>query len=136
MRSSVLARGFVLVFTLLLSLAASAGPLDLDFDRLERELRLKPPQKEQFDIAVGSTRRSLLAIAMSGMQIKDRLAEELAKPRPDLNTLYDIHEQVIEQNKPIFRETRVEWAKLYALLDADQAVIAKRYIEDRLRLLK
>lgn len=123
------------LFLLVLSWAAAAGPLDGDFDRLERALRLKPMQKEQFDVAVASTRRALLAVAMAGLQVKERISQELSKPRPDLNALYDIHEQVIEQNKPIFRETRNEWQKLYALLDDEQTAIAKRYIEDKLNIL-
>ena len=123
------------LFLLVLSLGAAAGPLDGDFDRLERALRLKPMQKEQFDVAVASTRRALLAVAMAGLQVKERISQELSKPRPDLNALYDIHEQVIEQNKPIFRETRNEWQKLYALLDDEQTAIAKRYIEDKLNIL-
>ena len=123
------------LFLLVLSFGAAAGPLDGDFDRLERALRLKPMQKEQFDVAVGSTRRALLAVAMAGLQVKERISQELSKPRPDLNALYDIHEQVIEQNKPIFRETRNEWQKLYALLDDEQTAIAKRYIEDKLNIL-
>ena len=123
------------LFLLVLSWGAAAGPLDGDFDRLERALRLKPMQKEQFDVAVASTRRALLAVAMAGLQVKERISQELSKPRPDLNALYDIHEQVIEQNKPIFRETRNEWQKLYALLDDEQTAIAKRYIEDKLNIL-
>lgn len=126
---------FLCLFLLILSWSAAAGPLDGDFDRLERALRLKPMQKEQFEVAVASTRRSLLAVAMAGLQVKERIAQELAKPRPDLNALYDIHEQVIEQNKPLFRETRNEWQKLYALLDDEQVGIAKRYLEDKLNIL-
>jgi len=118
-----------------LSLGAHAGPLDRDFQKLERALRMNPAQKEQFDIAVGATQRALLAVAMAGMQIQERMRVEMDKPRPDLNLLYDIHEQVIEQNKPLFREARNEWSKLYALLDPEQVAIAKRYIEDRLDLL-
>jgi hypothetical protein len=118
-----------------ISFGAMAGPFDRDFERLERQLRLKPAQKEQFDQAVAATQRALLAVAMSGLQIKERIAQELAKPRPDLNTLYDIHEQVIEQNKPLFREARNEWQELYGLLDEEQVAIAKRYIEDKLNIL-
>lgn len=72
---------------------------------------------------------------MAGMQIQERVKAELDKPRPDLNILYDIHEQVIEQNKPVFREARDAWSRLFALLDDDQLKIAKRYVEDRLDLL-
>ena len=117
------------------SLAVAAGPIDRDFDRLERMLRLQPAQKAQFDLAVGATQRALLAVAMSGMQIKERVSRELDKSRPDLNVLYDIHDQLIEQNKPLFREARDEWARLYSMLDPEQVAIAKRYIEDKLDLL-
>ena len=128
-------RFFALVFLLLTSWAAVAGPFDRDFERLERALRLKPAQKEQFDVAVGATQRALLAVAMAAMQVKERISQELAKSRPDLNALYDIHEQVIEQNKPIFREARQEWSKLFSMLDDEQVGIAKRFIEDKLNIL-
>ena len=117
------------------SLAVAAGPLDRDFDRLERQLRLLPEQKLQFDIAVAATQRALLAVAMSGLQIKERVSREFDKSRPDLNIIYDIHEQIVEQNKPLFREARNEWMKLHAMLDPEQVGIAKRYIEDKLDLL-
>ena len=120
---------------LLFSLGAAAGPLDTDFDRLERALRLKPAQKEQFELAVAATQRALFAVAMSGLQIKERLSKEFAKPLPDLNTVYDIHEQVIEQNKPLFREARDAWSKLFTMLDDEQVAITKRYIEDKLNVL-
>jgi hypothetical protein len=136
MQAGIVRQVFVLLCLLLfLPAPALAGPFDADFDRLELSLRLKPDQKAQFDVAVGATKRALLAVAMSGLQIKERVARELEKPRPDLNVLYDIHEQVIEQNKPLFREARNEWSKLYALLDPEQVDIAKRYIEDKLNIL-
>ena len=122
-------------FLLCLSWGAAAGPLDPELEQLERALRLKPAQKAQFDVAVGATRRALLAVAMSGLQIKERIAAELAKPRPDLNTLYDIHEQAIEQNKPLFREARAEWSKLHSMLEPDQVDMVKRYLEDKLDVL-
>jgi polyribonucleotide nucleotidyltransferase len=128
----------ILLALLLLGLPVAAPAftgVTADFDRLELALRLKPAQKAQFDAAVASTQRALLAVAMGAMQVKERIAQELAKPRPDLNVLYDIHEQVIEQNKPLFREVRDEWSKLYALLDPEQVEIAKRYIEDKLNIL-
>lgn len=128
-------RRFLALLLALAVFAANAGPLDPDFERLERVLRLKPAQKEQFDVAVLSTKRALLAVAMSGLEIKERVSRELAKDRPDLNTLYSIHEQVVEQNKPLFREVREEWGRLYALLDPDQVTLAKRYLEERLSIL-
>ena len=126
---------FLASLLLLFSFGVHAGPLDPDFETLERALTLKPSQKIQFDVAVGATRRALLGVGLSGLQIKDRVAAELAKPRPDLNVIYEIHEQVVEQNKPLFREAKDEWSKLYPLLDDEQMAIARRYVEGKLSLL-
>jgi hypothetical protein len=128
-------RFVAMLFLCCFALVAKAGPLDPDFERLERALRLKPAQKEQYDVAVNATRRAILAVAMAGLQTKERVARELEKSRPDLNILYDIHEQVIEQNKPLFKDARTEWSKLFAMMDEEQTAITKRYIEDRLNLL-
>jgi hypothetical protein len=128
-------RAFFAALLLGLCFGAHGGPLDRDFQKLEGALRLDPVQKRQFDVAVAATQRALLAVAMSGMQIQERMRAEMEKPRPDLNLLYDIQEQVIEQNKPLFREAREEWSRLYAMLDEDQVRIAKRYIQERLDLL-
>ena len=126
----------VLVALLLaFSFGAHAGPLDRDFQKLERELRLNPMQKEQYDMAVAATQRAFLAVAMSGMQLQQRMEAEMKKPRPDLNLLYDIQDQVFEQNKPLFRDAREEWSRLFAMLDENQVRIARRYIEERLDLL-
>jgi hypothetical protein len=128
-------RFVVLLFLCCFALVAEAGPLDPDFERLERALRLKPAQKEQYDIAVNATRRAILAVAMAGLQAKERVTKELEKTRPDLNILYDTYEQMIEQNKPLFREARNEWSRLFEMMDPEQSAIAKRYIEERLNLL-
>ena len=125
-------RAALAALLLAFSFGAHAGPLDRDFHALERQLRLNPMQKEQFDMAVAATQRAFLAVAMSGLQIQQRMQAEMKKDRPDLNLLYDIQEQVIEQNQPLFRDARDEWSKLYSLLDEDQVRIARRYIEQRL----
>ena len=118
-----------------LVVSAAAGPMDRDFDRLERSLRLTPEQKEQYDVAVAATKRAFLALALSGMQVKERMERELDKDRPDLNMLYDFHDLVIQQNKPVFREAAEEWKRLHRLLDPDQVRVARRFIEDKLDLL-
>ncbi len=121
--------GAVLLFTVSLGAAAASLPR---FDQLEQKLNLRPEQKTQFDIAVASTQRALLAVALTAMQIKQQLSDELAKPRPDFSTLANAHEQVIEQNRPLFKAAGDEWKKLYALLDDDQLVIARKYLRENL----
>jgi hypothetical protein len=120
---------------LALSMAASAQQMPR-FDQLEQRLKIRPEQKDQFDMAVGATKRALLAVGLSFMEVKQRLAEELMKPRPDFSRLADSYDRVIEQHRPLFREAGAEWKKLYAILDDEQVEIARDFIQDNLgRLL-
>ena len=103
-----------------------------DFGRLERELRLKPIQKAQFDIAVEASQRALMSVALAGLQVKEKLSQEMAKPRPDLNILYQIHEDVMFIAAPNFRDAKGEWERLYRLLDRRQIDAAKRFLHEQL----
>jgi len=123
------------LFLLALSMAASAQQMPR-FDQLEQRLKIRPEQKDQFDMAVGATKRALLAVGLSFMEVKQRLAEELMKPRPDFSRLADSYDRIIEQHRPLFREAGVEWKKLYALLDDEQVEIVKDFLHENLgRLL-
>jgi hypothetical protein len=88
-----------------------------DFGILEGQLRLRPAQKVQFDIAVAASQRALMSVAMSGLQAKERVAEELAKPLPDLNIIYRAHQDIVEMSAPLFRDAGSEWERLYRMLD-------------------
>jgi hypothetical protein len=121
--------GAVLLFTVSLGAAAAALPR---FDRLEEKLNLRPEQKTQFDIAVASTQRALLSVALTALQLKQQLVDELAKARPDFSTLANAHATLVEQNRPLFRAAGDEWKKFYALLDDDQLVVAKKYLRENL----
>ena len=131
-----LARAFLLAVAALLAvLPAHAFSVDLpDFDRLERQLKLRPAQKAQYYAAVGATKRALMSVALAGLEIKERLAEEFSKPRPDLNALYQAHDVLVMQSAPLFREAHDEWSRLYAMMDHDQVAIAKSYLRDKLDL--
>ena len=113
------------------SLDAAAG-MKADFERLELALRLKPSQKAQFDVAVAASQRALLMSALSAQEFQQRLRVELMKPRPDLATLFAAQEDLLEQNRPLFRIARDEWLRLYALLDDEQVRIARAFVEQRL----
>lgn len=128
-----LLRNLLALFLLALPFAAAAQIQD--FDQLEKRLRLKPHQQEQFNLARGATQRALVSSALSAMELKDRLREELGKARPDVGALLDAQEAAFERNRPLFREARDEWVKLYALLDDDQVAIARRFIEEKLSSL-
>ena len=118
---------------LLLALACDAGAMSMPrFDKLERDLKIRPEQKQQFDTAVGATQRALLAVGMTLVQFKDRLAQELLKPRPDMRAFFEAQEAIIEQAKPLFREAREEWVRLYAQLDDEQIEIARAFVEQQL----
>ena len=111
------------------SFGAAAAP---NFDQLEQRLKIRPEQKEQFDITVGSTKRAMLAVAMAAMQLKDKLAAELAKNNPDFRAFARANEDLIEMTRPAFREAGEEWKKLYALLDDEQVEIAKNFLRENL----
>jgi len=116
-------------------LGAITGTITRQLERLERELLLTPPQKDQYVAAVTATKRLVLQMTMAGMQAKARIEEELAKPRPDLNVLWELRETLVDDSKTLRRETKEEWAKLYAMLDADQVATLKRFIDERMNNL-
>ncbi|HUQ29226.1 MAG TPA: hypothetical protein VM051_11580 [Usitatibacter sp.] len=124
-------RGIFAVLLASLAFAASASEMPR-FDQLEKQLKIRPEQKEQFDMAVGATKRALLAVALSAMEVKDRLAEELLKPRPDFTRLIDSYDRIVDQHRPLFKEASAEWKKLYAILDDEQVLIAKEFLRDNL----
>lgn len=128
-------RAFSCALLLLVAASASAQLPQLDlprFDELEQALKLTPAQKEQYDLAVGATKRMFLHMAMTALSMKQRLADELARPRPDLGVLEDLRRGLVEDGKPLRREARDEWAKLYAMLDEAQVATLKRFLEQRL----
>jgi hypothetical protein len=129
MRSPIL-RFFATLF--LLAFAFGALAMMPNFDKLEARLKIRPEQKEQYDLAIGATKRALLAVGLTALQLKDRLAAELAKPRPDFGALARAHEDLIEQNKPLFKEAGEEWKRLHAILDPEQVEIAKSFLREHL----
>jgi hypothetical protein len=91
-----------------------------------------PLQKAQFDVAVEASQRALMSVALAGMQVKERLATEMAKPYPDLNVLYRLHEDVMFLAVPNFRDAASEWERLYRMLDQRQLEAARRFLRENL----
>jgi hypothetical protein len=106
--------------------------LNRQFDLLEQALQLTPAQKVQFDAAIGATKRVMLQVTMASLQAKARIEEELKKPRPDLNVLWELRDAFVEDGKTLRLEARDEWRKLYALLDDDQIKTLKRFMQERI----
>ena len=117
---------------LLLVLSFGASASMPNFDNLEKKLKIRPEQKDQFDITIGSTKRALLAVGIAALELKDRLASELSKPAPDFRAFARANEGIIEQTRPLFKEAGMEWKKLYALLDDEQIEMAKSFWADNL----
>lgn len=130
-----IARAAFALLLFALSMAASAAPAMPRFDELKERLQIRPEQEEQYDLAVGATKRALLAVGLSAMEMKQRLAEELMKPKPDFSGLFDGAERVFDQHRPLFEEAGREWKKLYALLDDRQVEVVKRFLLDNLGAL-
>ena len=118
----------VLLALLAVSFGAAASRME-GLEQLERQLRLTPEQKVQFDIAKAATQRAMLSTALTGLEFKERIGRELSKSRPDLDAIFAAQEALVEQNRPLFRTAREEWVRLYALLDEDQVRVAKAYVE-------
>jgi hypothetical protein len=135
---AALARLRVAVMVLLLAAACGASAFSMPrFDTLEAKLKIRPEQKQQFDAAVGATQRAMLAVGLVAVQLKEKLAQELLKPRPDFRALMDAQGTLIEQTRPLFREAREEWSRLYALLDPEQVAIARAFVDEHVgRLFK
>ncbi|HEX7557895.1 MAG TPA: hypothetical protein VF386_01795 [Usitatibacter sp.] len=121
------------LFPLFVGLAAlGASAAAPNFAQLEQKLKIRPEQKSQYDLAIGATKRALLVIGLTAMQLKERLAVELAKPNPDFVALMRSHQEILEQSRPQFKEAGQEWKKLYALLDPEQVEIAKAFVREHL----
>ena len=123
-------------FVFAVSFAASADVTMPRFEKLEQSLDLTPEQKAQFDVAVAATQRLLFSMAISGLQMKERLKEEFSKPRPDLGALAELREAIVEQSRPLRREARDEWLKLYAMLNESQVATIKFFLEEKLDRLE
>jgi hypothetical protein len=124
---------FLLVAAFVACAPPGAAAQAIDFGQLEKKLHLKPEQKAQFDKASSATQRALVSSAMAAMELKDRLQVELMKPMPDFGALIASQDAAIEMNRPLFREARDEWVRLYALLDDGQTALARKYLEEKLR---
>jgi len=134
---SMALRFFRVALVMLAAVAASsalaASPrFDLKLDKLEESLNLTPEQKEQYDVAVGATKRMMLQMALIALQAKERLAEELAKPKPDFGSLAELRRGIVEDGKALRREARDEWRKLYGMLTVDQVAAFRRFFDDQL----
>src|ERR1700741_2361091 len=116
-------RAWLAALLLLASIAtpAASSPIQTPrFDELERKLQIRPEQKDQYDMAVGATKRALLAVGLTFMEMKQRLPEGLMKPSPDFSLLFAGTDRVFDQSRPLFEEAAREWKKLFALLDDKQ----------------
>jgi hypothetical protein len=125
-----------LLCALALPVQAQSFSLGPRYDDLEARLRLNPAQKQQFDVAKGATQRAILSIGLVALEIKARLATELAKERPDFESLARDPDALVAQVRPHFREARDEWARLYALMDDDQVAIARAYMDKQFAQLE
>jgi hypothetical protein len=125
-----------LLCALALPVQAQSFSLGPRYDDLEARLRLNPTQKQQFDVAKGATQRAILSIGLVALEIKARLATELAKDRPDFESLARDPDALVAQVRPHFREARDEWARLYALMDDDQVAIARAYMDQQFAQLE
>ena len=124
-------RAFLALLLVGLSLGAFAQSVP-NFDELEKRLHIRPDQKDQYDLAVGATKRALLSVGIAAMQMKDALVQELAKPSPDFRALARKQNQLIDDQRPLFREAGEQWRRLYKILDPRQVDTVRDFLRENL----
>ena len=129
-------RAFAAAACMVLGTAAHAARPATGMDEVERALHLNPPQRAQFETALAASQRALLSVALGGMQVKSRLFEELAKPKPDPEAIARAQDEAYALSGPAFSEAREEWQRFYAMLDADQVADARALVQEKLRRLE
>ena len=105
------------------------------FDELEGSLRLDAAQKAQFHVALAATQRALVFAGLGALQVKDRIADELRKPWPDVNEIARAQNDIVERSRPLFREADREWERFFAMLDREQERRARALIGEKLKEL-
>src|SRR5690349_14537437 len=128
---SVSFRALLALLLVGLSLGASAQSMP-NFDELEKRLHIRPDQKDQYDLAVGATKRALLSVGLAAMAMKDALVQELAKPRPDLGELARRQNQLTEDQGPLFPEAGEHWRRLDRILDPRQVETVRELLSENL----
>lgn len=129
-------RAILAAMALLLASALAHASSLPGFDELERSLRLDSLQRAQFDVAVAATQRALVSVGLGALELKARIAGELAKPAPDVNEIARAQEEIIDQSRPLFREAHREWERFFAMLDRDQERRARALIGKKLEELQ
>ena len=120
----------------LASFASQAAGTLPGFDELEGSLRLDRAQKAQFDAAVAATPRGPLSVALGGLELQARIAEERAKSKSDLDALPPAPEEGVGASRTHFREARAAGEGVCAPLDPCQGRRVKRFVEGKLRQLE
>jgi hypothetical protein len=131
MRRSISLRALLALLLVGLSFVAAAQSMP-NFNELEKRLHIRPGQKDQYDLAVGATKRALLAVGIAAIQMKDALVQELAKPRPDFRELARKQNQLIDDQAPLFREAGEQWHRLYRILDPGQVDTVRDFLRENL----
>jgi hypothetical protein len=124
-------RAFLALVLAAISFGAAAQSMP-DFSQLEARLKIRPEQRDQYELAVGATKRALLAVGLAAMEMKETLVRELAKPSPDFRALARKQNELIEDQRPLFREAGEQWKKLYDVLDPKQVETVQQFLRENL----
>ncbi|HET7548301.1 MAG TPA: hypothetical protein VFJ86_11040 [Usitatibacter sp.] len=125
-------RSFLAAIVLIVAPALAHAAMLPGIGDLERSLHLDARQKAQFDVAVEATHRALASVGFAALQVKASIAAQLGKEHPDLGAIARAQEDAIERTRPLFREARREWERLYAMLDPRQVRKARAYVDAKL----
>jgi hypothetical protein len=99
---------------------------------LQAQLKLNTSQQMQFDNALSQSKAAHTAMRSGFAQLKTATQSELAKSAPDLASLAALSDQVQQQNSGLRKQARAAWLALYDTLSADQKLIVRDAINDRI----
>lgn len=129
-------RSIAALLLLALSFGAAAQSSLLPLGDIEARLKLTPAQKTRFDAAAAASQRALVAIGLAALQMKMRIATELARDRPDPDAILREQEAAGALVGPHLEEARLAWMALYGTLSKEQVAVAREYVDRQLALLE
>lgn len=109
----------------------SGGMVEHILAQMKDRLALDSSQQQMFETARAQTLAARDQALAQRAGIRATIDAELAKPEPDLAAIAAMFEGAEEQTRASRRQARDQWLKLYANLRADQKVLVRDALRER-----
>jgi hypothetical protein len=112
---------------------AGRGHFAQRLEAIKAQLNLNATQDAQFSVAKNATAKAMTAGKEARMNAKKLAQAELAKPDPDLAMLLTTREATHDAAQIERKAATAEWAKFLSMLSAEQKVVVKSQLLDRMQ---